>query len=182
MAGGSTVLVVDDNGCSRKFLGDIVRGSGFCVCEFSSAEDCLKAVGNISFAALISDFNLGLGMSGMQLIARFRKFFPEAPCLLVSTDDKVGDLAKQEGCRFLFKFDSEGIKDFLRSVSCEPKKKRAAVVAIADPEKEREVIRELEAQGVVVHVPFESAPDKFGAEELRLLLLPAYEGGVEVYV
>lgn len=65
-----------------------------------------------------------------------------------------------------------GIKDLRRVLT--PRKK-AAVVAISDPQKEAEAICKMELAGYTVHVPFENTPDNLAAESLRRGLIPLFD-------
>ena len=60
-----------------------------------------------------------------------------------------------------------GIRALRKALETKP----AAIVAIADPEREAMTIKEAEKRGYVVHNLFEDAPDILGAEILRKELL-----------
>jgi CheY-like chemotaxis protein len=79
-------MVVDDDDAVRGAIADALRDSGYRVAEASSGEGALRRLERIPPAVLVSDVNLGPGMSGLELAATVHKLWPATGVLLVSAD------------------------------------------------------------------------------------------------
>jgi CheY-like chemotaxis protein len=84
------VLIVEDEGMSRRALSLLLAHSGFRAQAFASAEQALNWLehGGHPLAALV-DLNLP-GMNGLDLIDHLRKLSPATfPVLITATDDET---------------------------------------------------------------------------------------------
>jgi CheY-like chemotaxis protein len=84
------VIVADDNDAVRDAIAGILRDSGYQVAEAASGEGALHRLERTTRPSiLITDINLGAGMSGLQLAASVRELWPATGVLLVSGDDEL---------------------------------------------------------------------------------------------
>jgi CheY-like chemotaxis protein len=84
------VIVVDDNDAVRGAVAEILRDSGYQVAEVASGDGALHRLERTTRPSiLITDINLGAGMSGLQLAASVRELWPATGILLVSGDDEL---------------------------------------------------------------------------------------------
>jgi CheY-like chemotaxis protein len=84
------VTVVDDDPEVRDAVGEALRNNGYQVAEVASGEAALRRLERTTRPAiLITDLNLGIGMSGLQLVAAVRELWPATGVLLISGDDEL---------------------------------------------------------------------------------------------
>jgi CheY-like chemotaxis protein len=87
-AGRSQVMVVDDDTSVRNALADVLRDDGYDVVEVSSAEGALRRLDWTRYPiVLVTDVNLGEGMSGLELATEVRNLWPTVSVLLISGGD-----------------------------------------------------------------------------------------------
>ena len=83
------VIVVDDDETVRGAIADALRDGNYQVAEVASAEGALQHLEHVDRPVImISDINLGAGMTGLQLAAIVRQLRPEAGVLLMSGDEE----------------------------------------------------------------------------------------------
>jgi CheY-like chemotaxis protein len=88
-AGSAQVMVVDDDISVRNSLADALRDDGYEVVEAASAEGALRRLERIRRpVVLVTDVNLGDGMSGLELAAEVQQLWPAVSILLISGDDE----------------------------------------------------------------------------------------------
>ncbi len=76
------VLLVDDETAILDILVEVLEGAGFHVTLASSAEDALTMTAPPD--VLVTDLNLGAGMSGFQLATEARRRWPRLPVVFMS--------------------------------------------------------------------------------------------------
>jgi DNA-binding NtrC family response regulator len=79
-------LVVEDDPFQRLFVADLLKDEGLEVVECASAEAAelvLVSTGN-ELRALVTDINLGDGMSGVELAQLAKRRFPDMNVVMVS--------------------------------------------------------------------------------------------------
>ncbi len=159
------VLVVEDNFLLREIVGEIISFLGHEVCLVRSSEEAREILEKEKFDFLLTDFNLP-GENGLQLAIFVRDNFPGMPIIMMTgcCGENLAE-ARQKGFAVILK--PFGIRALRKALETKP----AAIVAIADPEREAMTIKEAEKRGYVVHNLFEDAPDILGAEILRKELL-----------
>ena len=82
-----SVTVVDDDAGVRSAVADTLRDTGYQVAEASCGEGALRRLERITPpAVLVSDIDLGPGMSGLELAATVHRLWPATGVLLVSAD------------------------------------------------------------------------------------------------
>ena len=91
----STIAVVDDDPAVRKALARLLRGAGFGVVTFPSAEDFLALGEDDRPDCLVLDISLR-GMSGLELRARLAEAGDRTPVVFVTAHD---DVLTQKGLR-----------------------------------------------------------------------------------
>lgn len=110
--GRPRVLVVDDEekirvACERA----LVRG-GYDVVHSGGGEEAMALLERDSFDAVLLDVRMP-GIDGPQLLSRFRRHDPDAPCIVMSAYadfDAVVELLRDGACEFVHKpFDATGI-------------------------------------------------------------------------
>lgn len=79
-------LVVEDDVFQREILAELLRDHGFDVVECSSAEtaELVLASTGTELAALVTDVNLGDGMSGVELAQYAKRRFPHINVVMIS--------------------------------------------------------------------------------------------------
>lgn len=77
------ILLVDDNKVSREAFGKILRLHGHQVLEAAHASEALDILNRDRVDLIITDFVMP-EISGVQLIERIRKHWPETPILMMS--------------------------------------------------------------------------------------------------
>jgi FixJ family two-component response regulator len=94
-----TIAVVDDDASVRKSLGRLLRGAGFGVEAFASAEDYLAREGTCPPDCLVLDISLG-GMSGLDLRDSLARSGSTVPIVFITAHDDPAMLrALPDGAR-----------------------------------------------------------------------------------
>jgi len=80
------ILVVDDEPEIRRVVESILTTAGH---QTMGAEDALEAMQLLinrpgEFTCLVSDFHMGIGPNGSELIEMVREAYPTLPCILVT--------------------------------------------------------------------------------------------------
>lgn len=87
---GPLVMLVDDDNAVRDTAADVLRDAGYRVTKVASAEGALRRLERTTRpAVLVSDINLGQGMSGLELAATVHELWPAMGVLLVSGSDEL---------------------------------------------------------------------------------------------
>jgi FixJ family two-component response regulator len=89
------IAVVDDDAAVRVALGRLLRGAGFDVVTFSSAEDFLERGGSSGPDCLLLDIHLG-GMSGLELREELVRTGSRVPVVFITAHD---DPTTRQGLR-----------------------------------------------------------------------------------
>jgi FixJ family two-component response regulator len=123
VAGGNLVLVLDDNEMVRRCLVRLIRGRGYMVKAYSSAEEFLFAKQGEHPLCLLLDATLP-GMSGLELQRRLVDESRHLPIIFMSANDEpsVRVRALRGGAiAFLLKpFDEEALWSAVESLSIAP--------------------------------------------------------------
>ena len=92
------VAIVDDDPSVRRALSRLLRMAGLQVAVFASAADLLADM-PATPACLVLDIHLG-GMSGLELLTRFRAEGNDVPVLIITAHDDPHsrELAAKAGC------------------------------------------------------------------------------------
>jgi CheY-like chemotaxis protein len=81
------VVVVDDDTSVRTAIGDALRDDGYKVTEVATAEGALRRLERKSDATLlVTDVDLGTGMTGLELAVSVRNQWPAVGILVISGD------------------------------------------------------------------------------------------------
>ncbi|MDH4122170.1 MAG: response regulator [Deltaproteobacteria bacterium] len=80
-------LVVDDDRLVRKMICDILRREGFAPVEAVNALDALAQLSEHTFDLMLCDINMP-GLSGLELIERTLKVFPDMATIMVTASDQ----------------------------------------------------------------------------------------------
>jgi len=78
------LLVVDDDTDVLQALIDTLEDAGFVVVRATTAEDALTMAADGAPDVLVTDINLGAGMSGIDLGAEARRRWPNLPVIYIS--------------------------------------------------------------------------------------------------
>jgi CheY-like chemotaxis protein len=112
------VLIVDDNVDLAENIAEILAGEGHATAVAASAEQALT-MSIADIAVLITDFRLP-GISGAELVRRFRRQRGDLPAVVISAysdDVTVGD-ARDAGAAFMAKpVDFLALNDFVRAAA-----------------------------------------------------------------
>ena len=123
VAGGNLVLVLDDNEMVRRCLVRLIRGRGYMVKAYSSAEEFLSAKHSDHPLCLLLDATL-TGMSGLELQRRLVDESRHLPIIFMSANDEPGVRAQAlrgGAIAFLLKpFDEEALWSAVESLSIAP--------------------------------------------------------------
>jgi FixJ family two-component response regulator len=94
----SLVSVIDDDESVRESLPHLLKGFGFAVRAFSSADDYLASDVIAQSKCLIVDINMP-GMSGPDLLEELKRLGWETPVIFITAqrDDKVRSKVLQQG-------------------------------------------------------------------------------------
>ncbi|MBX6744554.1 MAG: response regulator [Acetobacteraceae bacterium] len=119
-AGPMHVLLIEDDALMRRMLSDMLSEDGIEVDGLASAEDALILLGAGQVPdVLVTDINLGPGLSGLDLAAIARERHPDLELVLISgmpLDTGAHPLARHE--RFLQKpFPPHALADAIRSAA-----------------------------------------------------------------
>src|SRR4051812_32422418 len=84
--GKNAALVVEDDAIQREVIAELLRDHGLEVVECSSAEtaELVLASTGTELVALITDVNLGGGMSGVELAQYAKRMFPHLNVVMIS--------------------------------------------------------------------------------------------------
>jgi FixJ family two-component response regulator len=123
VAGGNLVLVLDDNEMVRRCLVRLIRGRGYMVKAYSSAEEFLLAKQLDHPLCLLLDATLP-GMSGLELQRRLVDESRHLPIIFMSANDEPSVRARAlrgGAIAFLLKpFDEEALWSAVESLSNAP--------------------------------------------------------------
>lgn len=78
------LLVVEDNDLVREVLAMGLEDEGFVVKEAANAAAGLAALHDSPIVAMVTDVELGPGLSGLELAQQARSIMPDLPVLVVS--------------------------------------------------------------------------------------------------
>ncbi len=87
------VAVIDDDPAFRRALGRLLRGAGYEVETFSSAEEYLARDSGRSYCCLVLDVYLG-GLSGLDLHAQLADSGTRVPVVFMTAHEDVGVVAR----------------------------------------------------------------------------------------
>jgi DNA-binding NtrC family response regulator len=98
MAGGSRILIVDDDQGQRSLLETFLGSQGFRTQSAGSGEAALQLLAEGAYAMMISDVRMG-GISGLETLRRVRQLHPQLPVLLVTAyaDIRSAVVAMRDG-------------------------------------------------------------------------------------
>jgi FixJ family two-component response regulator len=115
-----TIAVVDDDAAVRKALGRLLRGAGFDVETFASAEEYLARNEGSRPGCLVLDISLG-GMSGLELREELVRSGVRVPIIFITAHDDAATrrgLAEAAGVPCLRKpFDEELLFEAITAVT-----------------------------------------------------------------
>jgi two-component system response regulator FixJ len=77
------IFFVDDEPKVQEFVGEALEKAGFRVSCFAGAADCLEKLRTDRCDLLITDVKL-LGMSGLELLAEAKRFFPSLSVIVIT--------------------------------------------------------------------------------------------------
>lgn len=101
-ANGRRALLVDDNAQDRKVAEQALKNLGYSARVCKTAEDALRAMATEKFALVVSDFDLGTGQSGIDILASAQKLLPEADRILISGKSSL-NRTPENGMNFIEK-------------------------------------------------------------------------------
>ena len=84
IANGQRALLVDDNADDREVTEQALKNLGYTARICKTAEDAVLAMETEVFALVVSDFDLGKGQSGIDILTSAQELFPEADRILIS--------------------------------------------------------------------------------------------------
>jgi FixJ family two-component response regulator len=123
VAGGNLILVLDDDEMVRRCLVRLIRGRGFMVKAYSSAEEFLSAKQSDHPLCLLLDVTL-IGMSGLELQRRLVDERRNLPIIFMAANDEPGVRAQAlrgGAISFLLKpFNEEALWSAVESLSIAP--------------------------------------------------------------
>jgi CheY-like chemotaxis protein len=80
-----SIMLVDDEDSTRDILADLLREQGHVVMEARSGESALQQLERLPGAVtLVTDIDLGSGMSGLELAAAARALQPDIRLMIIS--------------------------------------------------------------------------------------------------
>lgn len=87
MGNAARVLVVEDEALICSFIEDALLGGGFEACSVHSGEAAMSTFrdGREGCRALVTDVNLGDGISGWELARQIREITPDFPVLYMTS-------------------------------------------------------------------------------------------------
>ncbi|MBB5515354.1 signal transduction histidine kinase [Rubricella aquisinus] len=98
---GRTVLLIDDDSADRRATHDLLQDLGFSVTTQSSANGIPEILEGQTFDIVMSDFDLGAGSSGMELLTKHAEQHPGLKVLI--SGKPLSDSALPPGILFLEK-------------------------------------------------------------------------------
>lgn len=102
MQRGKNILVIDDQAAIREFLYDLLSIGGFSVTCCPDGPSALRAAESRVFDIVITDFNMPF-MTGAEVTKSFRRSFPAAIIIGVSSDERKEDFVSAGADSFLQK-------------------------------------------------------------------------------
>ena len=69
------ILIVDDDDLTLRYMRYLLEQCDYLVTSCGSSEEALRLITTARFEAFLTDYNMA-GMSGLELVARFRAQFP----------------------------------------------------------------------------------------------------------
>ncbi|WP_093225811.1 histidine kinase famiy protein [Sphingomonas sp. NFR15] len=94
--GSETILLVEDSDDVRELAGEHLTGLGYSVVKASSGEEALRLLDEWKVDLLFTDIVMPGGMSGLELVEKFRALRPEIPILMTTgyNEDLVADIPR----------------------------------------------------------------------------------------
>lgn len=100
---GKTVLLVDDDGDIRRVMRRHLEEFGFVVSEAADGETALTVLEDTAFDVIVTDYSLGGGISGAELVTRCEERRPEMAKVMCSGLPEVAGLGNgTQGSKFAF--------------------------------------------------------------------------------
>ena len=81
---GRRALLVDDNAADRKAAEKVLRSLGFQAKSCTSAQEAMLAMSKEKFELVVSDFDLGGSLDGLDILASAQELVPNAQRILIS--------------------------------------------------------------------------------------------------
>jgi FixJ family two-component response regulator len=99
-----TIFIVDDDDSVRKALSRLMRGAGFEVRGFATAESFFEGCGTAVRTCVLMDITMPR-MSGLQIQSRLKEKGIDLPVIAVSArdDDETRSSARMLGARFFLR-------------------------------------------------------------------------------
>jgi ATP-dependent Lon protease len=80
----SSLLLVEDEAISRLELAEFLTGQGYSVESAANGEEALAKIQRRSFDSLVTDFRLGPGINGIDVIIAFERTHPGKRKILIT--------------------------------------------------------------------------------------------------
>ena len=95
-----TILVVDDNAITARWVGYLANRAGYSASLASDGEQALQCLAQEPFVAVISDVDMP-GMNGFELLQNIRQCYPDTPVVLMSAtgNEELCQAARAYGAR-----------------------------------------------------------------------------------
>ena len=126
-AGEYSILVVDDDTGIRKLLGKLLERQKFVITEAADGMDALEKAKDKEFHTVITDVMMPR-MSGIQLLAEFRKKYPLVPVIIITGKPAIEaavECMKNGAFDYISKpFDFSQIKKTVQNALCEHQRLR----------------------------------------------------------
>ena len=93
---GRTILLVEDSDDVRALASEQLAALGYEVVLAASGEEALEKLEGIEVDLLFTDIVMPGGMSGLELVERFSKLYPQTPVLMTTgyNEDLVADIPR----------------------------------------------------------------------------------------
>jgi Na+/proline symporter/CheY-like chemotaxis protein len=103
--GGGTALVVDNDGQMLDSLAELLRGWSYSVHAAGTVTAACRSARVTRFDALVLDYHLDGGDTGLDLLDDLRRLGQDAPAVLISADHaaELKNAARRAGCELLYK-------------------------------------------------------------------------------
>lgn len=97
------VLLVEDNRLLRWCIACGLHQYGYNVVVAESVDEALKLNGNLSLDILVTDWRLGGGHDGFEVLQHIREKYPQVASILISAeaDARLADQARSAGFNFI---------------------------------------------------------------------------------
>jgi FixJ family two-component response regulator len=119
LVNGRLIAIIDDDEALRTSLVDLMRALGNRAEAFDSGESFFASPGFLSFDCIIADIHMP-GMSGLDLVRRFRERGGTTPVVLVTalSDRTLDDKARAAGAQCLLRkpFDNGALVDCIDGI------------------------------------------------------------------